>query len=105
MNDAKGPMSALGIPIAEALQKHAALPPYEKAVARASTGAGLLGFCGYAGWMFGPAAATIAPPMLLGCAGLAAFGLLLLVTGLRNTRGGPRDVMGAFWALAAPVGG
>jgi len=65
----------------------------------------LLGLCGYAVKLFGASALSFAPPVLLGFAAVAAFGLLLLIVGLHGARGGPRDIMGAFWALAVPVGG
>ena len=69
---------------------------------RATWGAFLLGICAY-GWLtLGP---YLPGPWKLGLAALTAFGLLLLVVGLRGSNGQPRSVMGVFWNLALLIGG
>src|SRR5271155_3348106 len=99
----QGPLSAVAVPLADALAKHAALPPFQKNVSRAAFGAGLLTLCGYAAVTFGPAVHRYPLYYPLVWAGLVGFGLLLLVVGVRNARG-PSDVMHAFWAIAVPAG-
>jgi hypothetical protein len=75
----------------------------------ASWGAGLLAWCAYVAVMAGVTSSPLADtlelphPILIGWAVCAGFGLLLLITGLRNTRG-PRDVMAAVWWAAVMAG-
>jgi hypothetical protein len=104
MNDQKsqGFLSAIAVPIGEELQHHHALPPYQKAVARASYGASLLGLCGFPAVVFDQA--TFPPVVIMVWAGVSGLGLLLLVVGVKGARG-PRDVMTAFWSIALPAGG
>jgi len=97
----QGPITAILTPIVEHFARHAALPPYEKAIARAEYGAFLLGVCGYAGLTVGP---YLPGSWRLGLIAIAGFGLLLVAVGLRGARG-PRDVMTIFWLLAFVAGG
>jgi hypothetical protein len=97
-----GPLSAMAQPIAEELAKHQALPPDKKNANRAYVGAFLLGATGYIA--FGPEVSGFPAEWNLGLVGAAGFGLLLLLVGWRGARGA-RDPLGAFFALAAPIGG
>jgi hypothetical protein len=99
-----GPLSALAAPIGEQLSQHQNLPPNKQAGNRAYCGAFLLGACGYIAVTLGPEAARYAPDWKLGFAVVAGLGLLLLVTGWRGAHGG-RDPVGAFFAVAVPLGG
>lgn len=95
----QGPLSAIGVPIAESIAEHQRLPPYEKNVARATLGAGLLTWCGYLAAAFGDGARQFSDVVLWVWAGCALLGLLWLAVGLRNARG-PREMMAAFWSGA-----
>jgi hypothetical protein len=115
----EGPLSAVVMPIAEAIVQHQALPPFQKNAARASMGAFLLTYCVYAaagspavffGQSLGAAVSAFlrapsAPPLALAVwAGCAAFGLLWFCLGIRGARSGPRDIMGVVWAVLAVIG-
>ena len=104
MSDGRQAIREFAASIPQEFQRHHNLPPHQKAAARASYGAFILGLCGYAAAVFGPYASDFPPPVLLVFAGIAGFGLLLLVVGVRKARW-PRDVMQAFWAVALPVAG
>lgn len=97
----EGPLSALGSAIGDEFAKHHALPPDKKALARAEYGAGLLGVCGYLGLTVGP---YLPGSWQLGILAAAAFGLMLLVAGVRGALV-QRDGMTAFWCLALLIGG
>ena len=105
----QGPLSALVVPIADTINQHRQSPPYQRNLLYASWRAGLLAWCAYTAVMAGvtssPLADTLALPhsILIGWAACAGLGLLLLITGLRNTRG-PRDVMAAVWWAAVMAG-
>jgi hypothetical protein len=99
-----GPLSAIVAPIAGELAKHHSLPENKKSENRAYVGAFLLGTCGYVAVRLAPQAANYPGEWKLALAGVIGFGLLLLVVGARGARG-PRDWLGAFFALALPVGG
>jgi len=98
-----GLLSATLGPVFEGFHKHSALPREQKAVARAMHGAATVVACIYTAATFGMSAFPKPWPAVL--VGVAGFGLLLLVAGLRGTRGQPRDMMAAFWSLALPAGG
>lgn len=100
----QGPLSAIAVPLGDELAQHAASPPFEKNMARASFGAGLLTACGYAAATLGPVVHNYPPYYPLVWVGLVGFGLLLLVVGVRGARG-PRDIMAAFWPAATLAGG
>jgi len=100
-SSSQGPITAILTPIAEHFARHAALPPYEKAIDRAVYGAFLLGVCGYTGVSLGP---YLPGSWWLGLIAVGGFGLLLLVVGLHGARG-PRDAMTIFWSLIFAGGG
>jgi hypothetical protein len=99
------PLAALVVPIADTINQHRQSPPYQRNLLYASWGAGLLAWCAYTGLTFGPELKQIEfpPSVLAGWAVCAGLGLLLLITGLRNTRG-PRDVVAAVWWAAIIAG-
>jgi hypothetical protein len=102
----QGPLSAIGVPIADTVTQHRQLQPYQRSLVHASWGAGLLAWCAYTGVTFGPELEQIEfpPSVFIGWSICAGLGLLLLVVGLlRNTRG-PRDVMAALWWAAVMAG-
>jgi hypothetical protein len=98
-----GLSSVVAGPIAEEVKQHKALPPNKQAGNRAYLGTLLVSGCGYLA-MFDPDAASYPDDFKLGLAVAAGLGLLLLVAGWRGARGA-RDPVGAFFALAVPVGG
>ena len=103
------PLAALGVSVADTINQHQQSPPYLRNLYYTSWGAGLLAWCVYVAVMAGvtssPLADTLELPssILIGWAVCAGLGLLLLVAGLRNTRG-PRDVMAALWWAAVMAG-
>lgn len=90
-----GPLSAIGVPIGDALQQHAASPPFQKNVGLACFGTIVLG---YAAMLF---AARAFPPLVL--LGVGALGLGLLAVGVHGARG-PRDPGMALSSVATPAG-
>jgi hypothetical protein len=90
-----GPLSAIGVPIGDALQQHHAAQPFPKNVGLACFGAIVLG---YAAMLF---AAGVFPPLVL--LGVGALGLLLFAIGVRGARG-PRDPGMALTSVATPAG-
>jgi apolipoprotein N-acyltransferase len=85
--------------IAREFQRHAALPPPQKAVARTSYGSLLLVACAYTAFDLGPAAVSEFPPYAMyGLIAAAGLGLLLFINGLRGPRL-PPDPMTRFWSL------
>jgi hypothetical protein len=103
---AQDPYEQFGSAIADAVNlfRRQRPSPQHDAAAQASSGAFLLGLCGYAAVAFGPYRATLPPSAVMVWAGLAGFGLLLVAVGVRGARG-PRDVMMAVQAVALPLGG
>jgi hypothetical protein len=99
----QGPLSAVGIPLAGGLQLHAASSPFKQCVAYASWGAILLGFYGYGYTVAMIDVSTLPGPWLLGFAGAAGVGLLLLGVGVRGSRG-PRNTTMALSSVALPAG-
>ncbi len=85
----------------ESAAEYKALAPFEKGLARASFGAGLLALCAYVASTLH--ARDYPPSYQWVWVGLVGFGCLTLYAGLRGARG-PRDPMQAFWAIAVPVG-
>ena len=100
----RGPLSAIAAPIAEELAKHQALPPDKKSANHAYMGGLICGTCGYVAVTLGPYASSFPDEWKLGFAGVAGFGLLLLIVGWRGARG-RRDPLGAMFAVAVPAGG
>jgi hypothetical protein len=100
----RGPLSAFAVPIAESVAKHQALPPDKKSANHAYVGGLICGVCGYVAVKLGPDAASYPDEWKLAFAGVAGFGLLLLVLGWRGARG-RRDPLGALFAVVVPAGG
>lgn len=98
-----GPLSAIAVPLGDAAQQFKASSPFRQSVGLACFGAITLGFCGEAALLFGPAASTFSPVVLLVFAGVAGVGLLLFVLGVRGARG-PRNVVMALSSVATPGG-
>jgi hypothetical protein len=99
MSDNQGPLSFIG----QEMQRHAALPPPQKAFARTSYGSLLLFACAYTAYTLGTDALHQYPPTwLLGYAATVCFSLMLFIVGLRGPRM-PADVMTYFWSLAWAV--
>lgn len=99
----QGPISVVAVPLADALAKHAALPPFQKNMARAAFGAGLLTLCAYTAVTLGKYAQTCPPLYLLIWTAAAGLGVLLLIVGVRGAQG-QRDVMAAFWPVVVLAG-
>ena len=97
-----GVVSALVTPFADEIARIQSLPPPQRETERATYGAFFLGVSGYVWVTVGP---YLPGSLKLGLAAAACFGLLLLVVGLRGSRGQPRSIMGIFWNIAALIGG
>jgi hypothetical protein len=103
MSTEQRPLGEMLGAVPEAIAQHHALPPDAKAIARVNYGAFLLGTCGYVAATYKLSA--FPKEWILGLAGCAGFGLLLLGAGLRGTRGRPRDMMTVFWVIVLPIAG
>lgn len=102
--------------VGDSVASHHALPPREKAIARAQLGTVLLVLAVY-GWQFSKGltgyradevmaifmrSPSAVPPDLYLPLGVEGFAVLLggvwVISGLRGSGGGPRNGMAAFWA-------
>jgi len=92
----QGPLSAVGLPIAESAQRFAASGPGQQSIGLACLGSIVLSFCGETWAAVGSAALSS-----WWFAGGAGVGLLLLVVGWRGARG-PRNAVMALTSIATP---
>jgi hypothetical protein len=96
-----GPGAIIAVPIAEAAKQHNNAPPATKASNKGYLGALLLSGSGYLA--IADDFASYPDNAKLGLILVGGFGLLLLMTALRTRSA--RDPVGAFFAVAVPVGG
>jgi hypothetical protein len=102
---AHGPISAIVVPAAEAWQKHESAPPHIKKDNAAYAGGLIVGAAGYIAVTLGPQAQSFPREYVIGYAAVTCLGLVMVASGLRGSRGMPRDLFLAFRAVAIPIAG
>jgi hypothetical protein len=99
----QGPISAIGVPIAEAWQQHQNAPLHIKQDNTAYVAGLILGASGYIALTL--RAADFPHEYVIGYAAVTCLGLVLLASAWRGSRGAPRDFFLAFRAAAIPLTG
>jgi hypothetical protein len=101
----QGPFSAVGVPVAEAWQRHQNAPPHIKKDNTAYVGGLIVGAAGYIAVTLGLQARSFPREYVIGYAAITCIGLVMVASGSRESRGMPRDLFLAFRAIAIPVAG